>query len=58
MSSRTSIAVLGGGSFGTVIANMVAEKGLEARLWVRSPEAAAQINETRENSRYVPGYRL
>lgn len=58
MSSRTSVAVLGGGSFGTVIANMVAEKGLEARLWVRSPEAAAQINETRENSRYVPGYRL
>jgi len=58
MSSRTPVAVLGGGSFGTVIANMVAEKGLEARLWVRNPEAAAEINGTRENSRYVPGYRL
>jgi len=58
MSSRTSVAVLGGGSFGTVVANMVAEKGIEARLWVRNPDAAAAINETRENSRYVPGYRL
>lgn len=58
MSSRTSVAVLGGGSFGTVVANMVAEKGMEARLWVRNPDAAAAINETRENNRYVPGYRL
>jgi len=58
MSSRAPIAVLGGGSFGTVVANMVAEKGIEARLWVRNSEAADAINQTRENARYVPGYRL
>ena len=58
MSNSKPVAVLGGGSFGTVIANMVAEKGLEVRLWMRNAEAAQRINETHENTRYVPGYRL
>lgn len=58
MSTRTPVAVLGGGSFGTVIANMIAERGIEARLWVRQSEAADAINNDRENKRYVPGYRL
>ncbi len=52
------VAVLGGGSFGTVVANMVAEKGLEVRLWMRNAEAVERINRERENSRYVPGYHL
>lgn len=52
------VTVLGGGSFGTVVANMVAEKGREVRLWMRSAEAVERINRERENSRYVPGYRL
>lgn len=58
MSNSAPVAVLGGGSFGTVIANMVAEKGLEVRLWMRNAEAAQRINECHENARYVPGYRL
>lgn len=58
MSNSKPVAVLGGGSFGTVIANMVAEKGLDVRLWMRNAEAAQRINETGENARYVPGYRL
>jgi len=58
MSSSAAVAVLGGGSFGTVIANMIAEKGREVRLWMRDAEAAAQINELHENQRYVPGYPL
>lgn len=58
MSNSKPVAVLGGGSFGTVIANMVAEKGLEVRLWMRNAEAAQRINENHENARYVPGYRL
>lgn len=58
MSNSAPVAVLGGGSFGTVIANMVAEKGLEVRLWMRNAEAAQRINESHENARYVPGYRL
>lgn len=52
------IAVLGGGSFGTVIANMVAEKGLPVRLWMRDAERVEQINRERCNTRYVPDYPL
>ncbi|WP_432694891.1 NAD(P)H-dependent glycerol-3-phosphate dehydrogenase [Marinobacterium sp. YM272] len=58
MKETAPVAVLGGGSFGTVIANMVAEKGVEVRLWMRNAEAAAKINAERENARYVPGYML
>ncbi|NRA16160.1 MAG: NAD(P)H-dependent glycerol-3-phosphate dehydrogenase [Oceanospirillaceae bacterium] len=52
------IAVLGGGSFGTVIANIMAEKGHDVRQWMRSAKAAAEITSRRENSRYLPGYIL
>ncbi|MBR9885301.1 MAG: NAD(P)H-dependent glycerol-3-phosphate dehydrogenase [Oceanospirillales bacterium] len=58
MSSTAVVTVLGGGSFGTVIANMVAEKGHRVRLWVRDAQAAETINREHENKRYVPGYRL
>ena len=58
VSMSSPVAVLGGGSFGTVVANMVAEKGLEVRLWMRNAEAVERINRERENSRYVPGYHL
>ena len=56
--TQEAVAILGGGSFGTVIANMVAEKGIEARLWVRNPESAEKINRDRINPRYVPDYTL
>lgn len=58
MSSSAAVAVLGGGSFGTVIANMVAEKGHDVRLWMRDAQAAETINRQHENKRYVPGYAL
>ncbi len=56
--SGLKIAVLGGGSFGTVIANISAEKGNDVRQWMRSEEAASEINQHRLNSRYLPGYKL
>jgi glycerol-3-phosphate dehydrogenase (NAD(P)+) len=58
VSQSTHIAVLGGGSFGTVIANMVAEKGLPVRFWMRDAARADQINAERCNPRYVPDYPL
>ncbi|MFC6673557.1 NAD(P)H-dependent glycerol-3-phosphate dehydrogenase [Marinobacterium aestuariivivens] len=58
MSGKTQVAVLGGGSFGTVLANMVAEKGLPVRLWLRDEAQVRNIREHRENSKYLPGYRL
>lgn len=58
MAEQKAVAVLGGGSFGTVIANMIAEKGIEARLWVRTAETAERINRSRVNQRYVPDLQL
>lgn len=54
----SKIAVLGGGSFGTVIANIIAENGHDVSFWMRSAEVAAAINSSHENAGYLPGYHL
>ncbi|MFZ5723323.1 MAG: NAD(P)H-dependent glycerol-3-phosphate dehydrogenase [Pseudomonadota bacterium] len=56
MGHRT--VVIGGGSFGTAIANILADNGHHARLFLRDPKAVAEIRETGINSRYLPGFRL
>jgi len=58
MNSQTPVAVLGGGSFGTVLANLMAEKGIPVRLWMRNADAVGEINDTGSNSRYLPGVGL
>lgn len=57
-SSELRVAVLGGGSFGTVLANLAAENGHATTLWLRDEAQLADMNATRENSRYLPGFRL
>jgi len=52
------VAVLGGGSFGTAIANIVADNGHAVSLWLRSEERALEINQTHENPAYLPGVPL
>lgn len=52
------VAVLGGGSFGTVIANLIAVNGHRVCLWLRNKERVAAINRDRENAEYLPGYHL
>lgn len=51
-------AVIGGGSFGTAIANILADNGHRVRLCLRDPAAVEEIRSTGINSRYLPGYRL
>ena len=58
MAGSQRVAVLGGGSFGTVIANIIAANGHEVTLWMRDGERADIINESRENPTYLPGYVL
>lgn len=48
------IAVLGGGSFGTAIANIAAEAGVLTYLWMRSDANVKEIEKTRENKKYLP----
>lgn len=55
---RHTVAILGGGSFGTALATILANNGHDTRLWVRDAETADAINADRENVRYLPGAEL
>ena len=52
------IGVIGAGAWGTVLANLLAEKGFEVDLWVFETEVCADILETRENKVFLPGIHL
>ena len=52
------IAVLGGGSWGTALANVLAEQGVDVWLWVRREELAREIDEQGTNTRYLAGRAL
>lgn len=57
-STAHKITVLGGGSFGTAIANMIAINGYPVTLWMRDEQNAEHCRTARENSPYLPGYKL
>jgi glycerol-3-phosphate dehydrogenase (NAD(P)+) len=48
------IAVIGAGSWGTVLAQVLAENGHTVRLWARTREKANTMNESRCNGDYLP----
>lgn len=52
------IAVIGAGSWGTALAQLLACKGFSVQLWCYEAELAAQIQATRENAPYLPGIAL
>ena len=52
------IAVLGGGSWGTALAQHVARCGHRARLLFRNPERAERVAAARINETYLPGVSL
>lgn len=54
----SAVAVLGGGSWGTTLANLLAAKGEQVRLWAYEPEVVAAINRDRENPIFLPGVPL
>ena len=54
----STVTVLGGGSFGTVIANIIAENGNRVNFWMRSKELVDEVNRSHENPQYLPGYQL
>ncbi|WP_435635403.1 NAD(P)H-dependent glycerol-3-phosphate dehydrogenase [Pseudomonas solani] len=58
MTQQQSIAVLGGGSFGTAIANLLGENGKSVQQWMRDPEQAEAIRANRENPRYLKGVKI
>ncbi len=52
------IGIIGGGSFGSALANIIGNNGFPVSLWFRSPEASAEFNSTHENKKYLPGISL
>ena len=52
-----NVAVLGGGSWGTTVASLVAANA-PVKLWARSADAVEEINRHHTNQRYLPDARL
>ena len=50
MDRSKKVVVLGGGSFGTVLANLAASNGYQVTLWVRDSEHALRINSEGANT--------
>ena len=52
------LGVIGGGAWGTALAQVAATGGRETLLWAREPEAVAAINGGHQNSVFLPGVAL
>lgn len=52
------IAVLGGGSFGTAMANLSSKNGCEVTLWVRDKRSVKSMQKTHINKKYLPDHKL
>lgn len=54
----TKAAIMGSGSWGTAFSLVLADAGNEVTLWGRREEVCASINDTHENTEYLPGIAL
>ena len=57
MESKT-VGVLGGGAWGTGLAQALARGGHKVSMWALEPEVKESVNNEHENKRYLPGYKL
>ena len=53
-----SVGVIGSGAWGTTLALLLANKGTETTLWEHRPERAVEIQQQRENTLFLPGFRF
>ncbi|HEU4648119.1 MAG TPA: NAD(P)H-dependent glycerol-3-phosphate dehydrogenase [Gemmatimonadales bacterium] len=52
------VGVLGAGSWGTTLADLLARKGYDVRIWAYEPEVVDAINRTHENPVFLRGAAL
>ena len=52
------LGVIGGGAWGTALAQVCASGGRETLLWAREAEVVASVNTAHENSLFLPGIPL
>jgi glycerol-3-phosphate dehydrogenase (NAD(P)+) len=53
-----TVCVIGEGAWGTAVATLLAHNGYTVNLWCYHAHIAGDINCTRVNTRYMPGYKL
>lgn len=58
MDRCADIGVIGAGSWGTTLADLLAKKGHRVTLWAYEAELVAEMQLSRENSLYLPGIKL
>ncbi|MGY1576219.1 NAD(P)H-dependent glycerol-3-phosphate dehydrogenase [Pediococcus pentosaceus] len=51
------VAVLGAGSWGSILANMLVQNGNNVVAWTNMEEQAKELNEQHSNEHYVPGFK-
>ncbi|HEX3640938.1 MAG TPA: 2-dehydropantoate 2-reductase N-terminal domain-containing protein, partial [Ktedonobacteraceae bacterium] len=49
-----SVGVIGSGAWGTTLALLLARKGIATTLWEHNTERAAQMQQKRENTLFLP----
>jgi len=54
----TKAGVIGGGAWGTALAQVCARAGLETTLWAREADVIASVNTSHENTSFLPGIDL
>jgi len=54
----TRIAVVGGGAWGTALADLLARKGESVTLWARESEVVESVNRRHVNTMFLPGASL
>ncbi len=53
-----NISIIGDGAMATVMGMLLCEKGIPTRMWGYDSEQLSQIEKTRENKKFLPGYNL
>ena len=56
--SISKVGVIGAGSWGTALANLLAKEGVDVHLWVREAEVLQQIKEEHVNRVFLPDVKL
>src|SRR5512137_1072465 len=55
---REKIGVIGAGSWGTTLADLLAKRGHQVTLWAYEPELVETMRRTGENDLFLPGIPL
>lgn len=54
----TSIAIIGDGGWGTTLSLHLAAKGFRSTIWGAFPDYLAQVEASRENVKFLPGFHI